>query len=600
MSMQSSAAGDIGRDISLTNEITQNLRVLVVDDEDLDRMAVRRMLEKSGLNVTMREAESASDAFDLIDSEDFDCVLLDYHLTDMDGDGVFKFIEAAGQENAPAVVFISGETNVGLARELIENGAVDFIDKNDLSAAALKRAILFALARRSRQQHLERSANFDGLTGLPGRTLFLELLGEAVSDSRRSEKPGALVIFEIARFKHLNEKFGSETADELLRLMSARLLNAIRDTDRVGRVSGDRFAVIGRNLNGIQAVEVFANKIMKALQLPYKLSGTDLFAPIKGGAAVFPSDAASAADLMRAAEIALQKGASGETGSVAYFDDSLGRDQERRQELQSDIERALQRDQISLEFQPMLECMSGELIAAEALLRWRHHVHGSIDPLDFLPTAETTGALIPISEWVVRKVAGSVAEWSRSLKRPLRCTLNLGLSDLRNGRLCDVLGEAIQKHNVSPSLVGVEISEEVLQRKDDHIVSELKTIHDLGVKLILDNYGDAQSSLPDVASIPFSMLKISRRLVLAISEDPAMERTIRAITSMAGTLGIRTVAVGVETEEQLSILRDCGVDHVQGFLLGSPASEKDFAAWNRKLPSLRKKYFAESALRAAN
>lgn len=594
-----SATGDTGRDISLTKEIAQNLRVLVVDDEDLDRMAVRRMLEKSGLDVTMREAESASDAFDLIDSEKFDCVLLDYHLTDMDGDGVYDFIEAAGQENAPAVVFISGETNVGLARELIENGAVDFIDKNDLSAATLKRAILFALARRSRQRHLEQSANFDGLTGLPGRTLISELLDEAIADSVRSEKPGALVIFEVVRFKQLNEKFGGDIADELLRLMSARLTNAVRETDRVGRLSGDRFAVIGRNLNGVQAVEVFANKIMKALQLPYKLDGADLFAPISGGAAVFPADGKSAADLMRASEFALSKGEMGGAGGVTYFDDTLGRDQERRQELQSDLERALQRDQIALEFQPVLECMSGELVAAEALLRWRHHVHGNVEPLDFLSTAEATGAIIPIGEWVARKVARSVAEWSRNLKRPLRCTMNLGYSELRNGNLCEVLGDAIKQSNISPSLVGVEIPEDVLQRKDDQIVSELKSIHDLGVQLILDNYGDAQSSMPDVANIPFSMLKISRRLVTGVSDDPSVERSIRAITAMAAALGIRTVGVGVETEEQLTILRNCGVDFVQGFLLGCPASEKDFATWNRKLPSMRKKLFDETAQKIA-
>ncbi len=573
-------------------DVPQQLRILVVDDEDIDRMALRRMLEKSGLNVTLREAECAAEAFEIISKDPFDCVLLDYHLPDLDGAGIFDFIEAMHKEKSPAVVFISGENNEGLARELLENGAVDFIDKDDLSAVGLKRAILFAMARRIRQKQLREVSKFDGLTGLPGRRLGLEMLDEAVTDSLGSTRIGVFVIFEIDRFKGINEKFGPAMADDLLRAVTARLRTVVRGTDKVARLSSDRFAVIGRDLLAPDGPEVFVSKIVKALGLPYDLANTGLFVQFNGGAALFPTDGRTAEEVVKSAEIALANAANAEVGKVAYFSAQLGKDQDRRRALQTDLDRAIACNQLSLDYQPMLSSKDGELVAVEALLRWNHHIYGNVAPREFLPAAEASGQIGAIGEWVIQRAAESVSQWNKTLKRPIFCTINVSYAQLRAGGLSTALGNAIRRHNLAPSLLGIEFSEEVLQRKDHHVENELRAIDGVGVRLVLDAFGSAHSSIVDIAQLPLRMIKIAKQLVLDLSIEPSAERTIQGITAMASKLGITTVAVGVEHDEQLAMLRECGVDWVQGYHLGKPCPREDFADWYRKLPAMRKRLYA--------
>lgn len=573
-------------------DVPQQLRILVVDDEDIDRMALRRMLEKSGLNVSLREAECAAEAFDIISKDPFDCILLDYHLPDLDGAGIFDFIETMHKEKSPAVVFVSGENNEGLARELLENGAVDFIDKDDLSAVSLKRAVLFAMARRIRQKQLRESSKFDGLTGLPGRRLCLEMLEEAVADSMGGSRIGVFVIFEIDRFKGINEKFGPSMADDLLRAVTTRLRAAVRGTDKVARLGSDRFAVIGRDLLAPDGPEVFVSKIVKTLGLPYDLANTALFVQFNGGAAQFPTDGRTAEEVIKSAEIALASAVNTEVGKVAYFSTQLGTDQDRRRALQADLERAIACNQLSLDYQPMLSSQEGELVAVEALLRWNHHVYGNVAPREFLPLAEASGQINSIGEWVIQRAAESVSHWNKTLKRPIFCTINVGYAQLRAGGLSVALGNAIRRHNLPPSLLGVEFSEEVLQRKDHHVENELRAIDGIGVRLVLDAFGSAHSSIVDIAQLPLRIIKIAKQLVLDLSIEPSAERTIRAITAMAATLGITTVGVGVEHDEQLATLRECGADWVQGYHLGKPCPKADFADWYRKLPAMRKRLYA--------
>jgi diguanylate cyclase (GGDEF)-like protein len=569
--------------------LTQPLHLLLVDDEDIDRMALRRMLEKSGLNVSLREAECAEEAFAAINSEHFDCILLDYHLPDLDGGGIFEFIEAKEQEKAPAVVFVSGESNEGLARELIEHGAVDFIDKDDLSAPGLKRAILFALSRRIRQRQLREISEFDGLTGLPGRRLCMDMLGEAIAAEADSARPGVFVILEIDHFRGIIDKFGPTLADDLLRSVTARLRGAVRGADRVVRFSSDQFAVIGCDLLSAESAEAFIAKIVKGLGLPYDLGGTGLFVQFNGGAAVFPADGRTADEIVKSAEIALADAARSGYGKVAYFNAQLGKDQDRRRELQADLEWALQRGQVGLDYQPVLDTRSGALVAVEALLRWRHHVHGNIAPLEFLPMAEASGQIGALGEWVIDQAAHAAATWNRTFKRPPLCTVNVGFPQLQAGGLSDAIGQAIRQRNLAPSLFGVELSEEVLQRKDRHVENELRALDGLGVRLILDDFGAAHSSIVDLAQLPFRMIKISRKIVLDLAIEPSAGRTLQAVTSLASALGIATCAVGVEGAEQLALLRECGVDHVQGFHIGKPCPQDAFAAWHRKLPALQKR-----------
>ena len=574
--------------------LMQPLHLLLVDDEDIDRMALRRMLEKSGLNVSLREAECAEEAFAAINSEQFDCILLDYHLPDLDGGGIFEFIEAKQQEKAPAVVFVSGESNEGLARELIEHGAVDFIDKDDLSAAALKRAILFALSRRIRQRQLREISEFDGLTGLPGRRLCMEMLDQAIAGALDSARPGVFLVLEIDRFKGIVDRFGPVLADDLLRSITARLRSAVRGADRVTRISSDQFAIIGCDLLSAEGAEAFIAKVVKALGLPYDLQGTGLFVQFNGGVAAFPADGRTAEEIAKSAGIALADATRSGYGRVAYFNAQLGKDQDRRRELQADLEWALQRGQMRLEYQPVLDSRSGRLVAVETLLRWRHHVHGNIAPLEFLPVAEASGQIGSLGEWVIDQATRAASSWNRTFKHPPLCTINVGFPQLQAGGLSEALGHAIRRHNFAPSLIGVEFSEEVLQRKDRHVENELRALDGLGVRLVLDNFGAAHSSIVDLAQLPLRMIKIARKIVLGLAVEPSTERTIQAITAMASTLGIATCGVGVEHEEQLALLRGCGVDHVQGFHLGKPCSQDAFAGWHRKLPALRKRLSADA------
>ena len=209
------------------------------------------------------------------------------------------------------------------------------------------------------------------------------MLDEAVAASLGSNRIGVFVIFEIDRFKGINEKFGPAMADDLLRAVTARLRTVVRGTDKVARLASDRFAVIGRDLLAPDGPEVFVSKIVKALGLPYDLANTGLFVQFNGGAALFPTDGRTAEEVVKSAEIALANAANAEVGKVAYFSAQLGKDQDRRRALQADLERAIACNQLSLDYQPMLSSQEGELVAVEALLRWNHHVYGNVAPREF-------------------------------------------------------------------------------------------------------------------------------------------------------------------------------------------------------------------------
>jgi EAL domain-containing protein (putative c-di-GMP-specific phosphodiesterase class I) len=252
-----------------------------------------------------------------------------------------------------------------------------------------------------------------------------------------------------------------------------------------------------------------------------------------------------------------------------------------------------------LHYQPVIDSRNGALACVEALLRWRHHVYGIVPPAEFLPIAEACGQLCPIGEWVVQQSTQATGHWAKTLERPTPCTINVGYSQLLAGGFSDVLGLEIRRNNLAPSLLGIEFGAEILKRMDQTLENELRAVHGLGIRLIVDNFGLERTSIAELARIPLHTIKIARQLVLDLSVDTAAERTIRAIFAMASALGISTTAVGVEKEDQLAILRDIGLEGVQGNLLGSPQSREAFAGWYRKRPSMQKRHFTDMADEAA-
>lgn len=424
--------------------------------------------------------------------------------------------------------------------------------------------------RRLAEERLEHVALHDPLTGLPNRALFLDRLEHALATAERPQACVAVFFCDVDEFKNVNDGFGHEVGDELLVALPARLREALRPADTVARFGGDEFAILCENLTSETDAVTVAERISAAFTAPLLIAGHVHHVSISVGVVFAHAGDADAGEVLRDADAAMYRAKDAGKGRYALFDDGMRERLLARLRTESDLRAAIAGDQLRLEYQPIVSLDGDRVVAAEALLRWQHPQRGLLAPAQFLEVAEQSGLIVELGTWAIDEACAQGARWNADGKAPLAVSINLSARQVADADLAGVVAAAVSRHGLDPTLVWIEITESVLLEQGDASLENLRRLEELGVRLVLDDFGAAYSSLDYLKRVPLDQLKIDDRFVAGLADNAEDAAIVDAVLSMAHALGVRVIAEGVETEEQLRWLREHGCDLAQGYLISRP------------------------------
>jgi diguanylate cyclase (GGDEF)-like protein len=418
----------------------------------------------------------------------------------------------------------------------------------------------------------EHEALNDALTGLPNRAVFLGAVQRACENDSRTS---AVLFIDLDNFKDVNDGFGHEAGDQLLRAISARLQGAARQGDLIARLGGDEFAVLLHNTQSSQIAIDAATRYLETLVTPFALDGLSLTAAASIGLVLTDDESPTAVDVMRNADLAMYEAKRNGGGQVTAYRPDMHHAVLNRATLESELRGALANDELVVHYQPLLSVQSGEIVGNEALVRWAHPTRGLLPPIEFIPAAEQSGLIVPLGRWVLRTACQQTATWQREHpdQAALSVSVNLSPRQLTDRQLINTVIEALSDAQLEPQFLCLEITEGAVIKDFDGALPKLRALKNIGVSLALDDFGTGYSSLSYLRQLPVDSLKIDRSFIadLSAGKDHSI---VAAIISLAHNLGMSVTAEGVETEQQLAVLRTLSSNLAQGFLLGKPVSHQ--------------------------
>lgn len=428
--------------------------------------------------------------------------------------------------------------------------------------------------RRNRDVKLHRLANFDNLTGLANRTHFQDFLDRAVARYERSQQPIAVLYFDMDNFKYVNDTYGHQAGDKLLKVVADRISMRIRAGEMAARIGGDEFAAVLLDITEESNASMVAQKILDEVKQPMDLFGTHISASLSIGIAVLSPSMPNQAggDLLKNADSAMYASKAKGGGCYQFFESDMQEAEQQRRRVQKLLDSAIGNDEFNLLYQPIVDLSNNQVKAAEALLRWNPKDSLPILPDIFVPIAESSGQIIEIGQWVVKKVFSEMRAWHDRYGAYPKVAINISTRQLRTGEFRTAFYEGLSSHNIPPEQIELELTETAVIDDPKFVMAELNRIHDMGVKIAIDDFGTGYSSLDYLRRLPLDYLKIDRSFTQDIGCSKNAEELIRVMIAIGHNLGLQIVAEGVETYPQLQFLKDLGCDFGQGYLFGRPMS----------------------------
>lgn len=423
------------------------------------------------------------------------------------------------------------------------------------------------------QERIRYLSQHDELTGLPNRVAFAQRLSEALVKRRRAGGQIAVMFVDIDKFKEVNDSIGHAAGDIVLQAVAGRLTASVRDSDIVARQDGDEFAVAMIDINGAHEAARLVDRIGVLLRQPYRAGEDVVECSISIGIAMAPSDGDETAALLRHADLALVRAKQSGRNAVRFFERGMDLTFLRRRERENDLRRALERDEFDLLYQPQVWLNDSTLCGHEALVRWRHPVHGKISPVYFISIAEDTELIVPLGEWILRRACEDAARWPDSGK----VAVNLSPVQFRGGSVARLVRGMLDESGLDPRRLELEITESLLMWDTETVLGELTKLKDLGVTIAMDDFGTGYSSLSYLSRFPFGKIKIDRSFVRCMHNDEAVNAIVSCIIGLGRSLDVTITAEGVEKREQAEMLRQLGCHQGQGFLYGRPADAEEAA-----------------------
>jgi diguanylate cyclase (GGDEF)-like protein len=434
--------------------------------------------------------------------------------------------------------------------------------------------------RKALEDQLRHRAFHDELTGLANRALFEDRLTHALARARRHDGRVAVLFFDLDDFKPVNDALGHAAGDTLLKEVALRMAECLRASDTGARVGGDEFAVLLEDPTVPDDIDDVAGRLLEAIGRPLVVNERELFPSASIGVAVDEGGTATATDLLRDADVAMYAAKRSGKGRVARFEPTMRTMAVDRLHLRADLERAVERDELTLLYQPIVQLDTGDVISVEALARWQHPLRGLLEPGSFIPLAEESGLIVPIGRHLLRRACREAVGWrdAAALPSEVSVSVNLSARQLQHPDLVADVRSALADSGLSPTRLLLEVTENVLIDDAAVAVEQLEALRALGVRIALDDFGTGYSSLSYVRRFPLDELKIDRSFVDRIAQADGDSALVSTIATLAEQLGLRLVAEGVEREEQAAALRVLQCELAQGFLFARPLESEAVAA----------------------
>ncbi len=432
--------------------------------------------------------------------------------------------------------------------------------------------------RKAYERQLEHQANFDLLTGLANRSLFVDRLRQSLIYADRSGRIVAVLMLDLDRFKVVNESLGHRQGDELLKEVAGRLAKNLRAGDTVAHPGGDEFLVTLAEVATVDDVGLVANKLRELFGRPFEVAGRELRVTVSIGISLYPKDGDDADTLLRHADIAMYRAKEEGGDRFCFFAAEMNLRAQETLELEADLRQALEREEFLLHYQPKVSLADGRFAGCEALVRWQHPRRGLVSPGVFIPLAEETGLIVPLGTWVLRQACARAKAWQQEGLAPFKVAVNLSARQFREPDLCERIEEILEATGLEARWLELELTESMIMHDPAGAADTMQRLRALGIGLCLDDFGTGYSSLNYLRRFPVDTLKIDRAFIIDVASDASAAAVATSVVAIAHSLGIEAVAEGVETREQLEFLVGCNCDLLQGYLFCRPLPAGEFAA----------------------
>ncbi|MDG2502750.1 MAG: EAL domain-containing protein [Porticoccaceae bacterium] len=570
---------DLKQEVSLLEHVDdavvggqeQSYRILVVDDDRSIRLSLVNAFQRE--NYQLEEAHNGMQAIEICTRRMPDLILMDAMMPQMNGfDACQRIRDLPNGADIP-VLMITGLEDEDSIVKAFSSGATDYISK-PINFSVMKQRVARLIKANRAEKHVKRLAYHDPLTSLPNRANLMQHIQLVVSHAAAENEKFANLFLDLDRFKMINDTMGHDAGDLLLKAVSDRIRNCVREQDFIARLGGDEFTIVLEKIQGADTAAKVAAKICHSLSQPFVFMQKKMFVTTSIGISIFPDNGSDVSSLIKHADSAMFK-AKEKRNDFCFYETGMEAEIADRLEMERELRQAIERGELELYYQPKIDFCTGDLVGAEALVRWNHPTDGILGPNVFIPLAEESGLINQLSDWVLEQGASQLRGWlSKDYK--LTLALNLSVKDLMAEELHGQLEALMRRHSLPKNVLELEITESTLMSHPELMSTELVKIKSMGISIAIDDFGSGYSSLNYLKRLPVDVLKIDRSFIQEIETDPSDSAIVSGIIGLAQNLEMKTVAEGVETEAQREMLRALGCDSFQGYLVAKPLPASDF------------------------
>ncbi len=560
-------------------------KILVIEDEEFVRENIVELLDAEGFEVI--GAEDGRMGLNLAKAMVPDLILCDVMMPELDGYGVLTALRQDSILAAVPFIFLTAKAAKADLRQGMELGADDYLTK-PFTRAELLGAIISRLKKQAAVQEryhtelqqakeqLEYLIHNDSLTNLPNRLSLRDRFKQVQPTDTDTEKLVGVLCLSLDRFNQINDNLGHIVGDLLIKAVAERLTASVGREDTVARLSADQFAIIVATIEHKKEVGNLAQTILEKLSETFALAGQEIFVTASIGIGLYPRDGAELEQLLNHANTAMAKAKQQGGDQYEFYTAAFNIGSSERLALQSSLRHALEREELQVYYQPLVNLKTGRIVGAEALVRWQHPERGLVSPDKFIPVAEETGLIMPIGEWVLHTACKQTKLWQTAGFSSLRVAINLSSRQFSQIDLRKQLVQILMETGLDPKYIELELTESMLVQNTEVAIRRLNALKALGVEIAIDDFGTGYSSLSYLQQFPFDILKIDRCFIRNITENANNAAITKAIIAMAKSLNLKLIAEGVETEAELSFVYQQQCDGMQGFLFSRPVPAQEF------------------------
>lgn len=552
----------------------RTIRILFIDREHGEYLLIADILSHvRNVSYELVWCDQLETAAPQILSNEFDVVLLDFFWGDLSARDLLNAVKV--QANKTPIVIMTDEMEIEVDRDVIRTGASDYLIKGQIDHQLLERTLRYAIERKQTEIYLARLAHYDQLTDIPNRILFRDRLEHVIHLANRDKTSFALLFIDLNGFKQVNDNFGHDAGDAIIRICAERLSACMRRSDSVARMGGDEFTLLLSHIDNHTDVAHIAEKIIALLSEPAEINGYEVVVGCSIGVAIYPQAGRDAESLLKNADMAMYKAKQDEGSSFCFFTDAMNKNVRRQLRMEANLRKALKKNQFFLQYQPRVDVSTQKIVAVESLLRWDNPEMGVLSASEFIVAAEDTGLITAIGYWAIRQACSDLKMIHARFGNNITMAINLSMRQFKDERLVHEIASIFEDYDVQAGDIEFELTESSFMENIDLVSLCMRPLAFFGINFALDNFGTGSSSFLHLQRLPISSVKLASRLLAELQRNASDRRLVAAMINLAHNLGKVVVADGVETLEQKRWLHELGCTQMQGYFFAPPQSLED-------------------------